>query len=67
MCLAIPGKVIKVLNKQVEVQYPHETRTVLQGIENLNVGDHVMVQMGIAIKKITHKEAENILSAWSEI
>lgn len=57
MCLAFPGKIKKINGKSATVEYPLETREVLVGEKNLKVGDLVMVQMGIIIKKLTPKEA----------
>lgn len=64
MCLAIPGKIIKVDNNKLVVKYPKETREVLNSGLKVKVGDYVMVQMGIAVSQITSKEAQISLEAW---
>jgi len=58
MCLAIPGKIKEINGREVLVKYPTETRKVLVGDEPIEVGDHVLVQMGIIIKILTQEEAD---------
>lgn len=67
MCLAFPGKIKKIDGKTAVVEYPNETREVLVGERNLKAGDFVMVQMGIAVKKLTPKEAKSSLAAWGQL
>ena len=66
MCLAVPGKVKKVDGKVVTVSYPVEDRQVFSGGEKVKVGDYVMVQMGIIVKKINEKEAKIAIKAWKK-
>lgn len=66
MCLAIPGKIIEVKKRQVLVQYPHQTRLALLGDEKVQVGDWVLVQMGIVIKIISPDEAATVQKAWTK-
>jgi hydrogenase expression/formation protein HypC len=64
MCLAIPGKVVKLNGRQATVQYPGETRQVIIGENGVKIGSYVMVQMGIIIKVLKPKEAKEVLAAW---
>ncbi|KKS03164.1 MAG: hypothetical protein UU64_C0019G0010 [candidate division WWE3 bacterium GW2011_GWF2_41_45] len=64
MCLAIPGIVKKIQGEKLIVEYPTETRQALAGGMMLKVGDYVMIQMGIAIRVVTKKEAEVSWKAW---
>lgn len=64
MCLAIPGKIIKVEGHKVTVKYPQETRDALVGDEPVKVGDIVLVQMGVVIKILTPEEAKISQDAW---
>jgi hydrogenase assembly chaperone HypC/HupF len=57
MCLAIPGKVKEVQGEKLMIEYPTETRQALAGGIPLKIGDYVLIQMGIAIKVVTEKEA----------
>lgn len=64
MCLAIPGKIIKIEGQKATIEYPTQTNQALIGGEKVKVGDFVMVQMGIIIKKINKGEVKLILQAW---
>ena len=64
MCLAIPGIIREVKGERLVVQYPTETRQALAGGMPLKIGDYVMIQMGIAIKVVTKKEALLSWKAW---
>ncbi|OGC45347.1 hypothetical protein A2V49_00890 [candidate division WWE3 bacterium RBG_19FT_COMBO_34_6] len=66
MCLAFPGKIIKIEKKQATVEYPKETRVAFLGGEGFKVGDYVMVQMGIVVKKISKKDALIAQKAWTK-
>jgi hydrogenase maturation factor len=66
MCIAFPGKVIKVDNKKITVQYPQETREALLGGESAEVGDYVLVQMGVVVKTLTPQEYEISKKSWSK-
>jgi hydrogenase expression/formation protein HypC len=66
MCLAVPGKVIKINEKTVTVEYPMENREVYNSGVDVTVGDYVMVQMGVIVKKMPEEEAKVMLEAWGE-
>lgn len=67
MCLAFPGKVIKIDGKKATVKYPLETREVLVGEDGIEIGDMVLVQMGIIIQKITQDQGDTAQKAWEEV
>lgn len=67
MCLAIPGRVKQINGRQVLVEYPMEERTVLNGDEVVKIGDFVLVQMGIILKKIPETEAKKSWDAWKKL
>jgi len=52
MCLAIPGKVIKIEGRKAMVKYPSETRPAMVAQEQVAVGDIVLVQMGLIVSVI---------------
>jgi hydrogenase assembly chaperone HypC/HupF len=66
MCLAIPGKVKSIEGMKVLVEYPMEERYVMNGDEPIKIGDFVMVQMGVILKKIPEKEALISWEAWKK-
>jgi len=66
MCLAIPGKIIKIDGMEALIEYPGETRRAFLGDDvKAKINDFVLVQMGVVIKKISAKEAKISLKAWS--
>jgi hydrogenase expression/formation protein HypC len=67
MCLAIPGKIIKINGKKAVVKYPKETRDVIIAGIPVKVGDFVLVQMGIIIKTLSVKEASTSQKAWKNL
>ena len=67
MCLSIPGKVKKILDREAIVDYSDEERKVLVGETGVKAGDWVMVEMGIISKIISPAEAKSILRAWKEL
>lgn len=66
MCLAIPGKLIAIDGHRATVEYPGQTRQAMLGDPDFQIGDYVMVQMGIVSKKLTPEEADHVLTAWQE-
>ena len=67
MCIAAPGKVVKVKSKQADVDYGGGImRTVLLADHNVHVGDLVLVQMGIVVKILSKGEAKLITRTWKE-
>ncbi len=63
MCLAIPMKVIKIRNTDGTVELGGVEREVnLQLVEDVAVGDYILVHAGFAIQKVDKEEAEKTLS-----
>ncbi len=68
MCLAIPAEI-------VELDWPFaivdmkgaRKRIRVDLIEDIDVGDYVLVHVGIAIQKVSKKEVEEIESLWRQI
>lgn len=70
MCLAIPAEIL-------EIDADSETATVSLGgirrpvslalVEDVVVGDFVLVHVGYALNKISHEEAERTLALMREI
>lgn len=55
MCLAIPGKVVKITGRKAWVRYPNTTRRAMIAEKNVRVGDTVLVQMGLVISILNAK------------
>lgn len=68
MCLAIPGKVLKIDGKVAAVDFGGVRREVrLDLLKQVREGDHVIVHVGYAIQVLDQVEAEKILKSWAEI
>ncbi len=52
MCLAIPGKIIKIKNQLAEVDFQGVKKEINISIVDVKVGDYVMVHAGFAIEKM---------------
>jgi hydrogenase expression/formation protein HypC len=67
MCLAVPGKIISIDEsnpdlKMAMVDFGGITKSVcIQWLDNLKIGDYVLVHVGFALNKIDEKEAEKTL------
>ena len=68
MCLAIPGKVKKIDKMKAWIEYPQVKveREAMIGEKGIKVGDWVMVQMGIVVKRLSEQEAEEMLKGCTD-
>jgi len=66
MCLAIPGKIVKIEGDEAVIEYPGQTRTakIIEG--EYAVGDYVFVSAKIIVQKIPEKEALESLKGWED-
>jgi hydrogenase expression/formation protein HypC len=71
MCLAIPGKIVEIVDQE-----NHIAKVVVGGVKrNVNigmlddagVGDYVLIHVGFAMSKIDEKEAEETLRLLHEL
>ncbi|MEN8907668.1 MAG: HypC/HybG/HupF family hydrogenase formation chaperone [Clostridiales bacterium] len=68
MCLAIPGKVIKVLEKVAEVEILGVKRNVaIDLVKNVKKGEYLLIHTGCAIDKIDEDEAEKTIELFKEL
>lgn len=69
MCLAIPAKVVERLeNDQALVEVGGVRNQVsLMLVENVSVGDYVIVHVGFAIARLNAEEAAKTLALFDEI
>ena len=68
MCLAIPGKILKINEKVGTVDFGGVRRDVrLDLLERVQEGDYILVHVGYAIQVLDRDEAEKILKSWAEI
>lgn len=67
MCLAIPGKVVKINQNLAKVDFGGVMREVDISLVDVNIGDYVLVHAGFAIETIDEEEAERSLDLWKEL
>ncbi|MCF7877821.1 MAG: [FeFe] hydrogenase H-cluster radical SAM maturase HydE [Candidatus Omnitrophica bacterium] len=66
MCYAIPGKVKRIENKFVWIDYFGQIKKAVNELDGLEPGDYIYAQGGYAIEKLPRHEAEGILASWRE-
>jgi hydrogenase expression/formation protein HypC len=72
MCLAIPGRVRRVMVEAdgiriAEVEYPGQTRRAnLLYLPEAEVGDEILVQAGFGIRRLTAEQAAEVRAALAE-
>lgn len=66
MCLAIPGKVVKVIKDKAVIDYG-EVQKESYNLINANVGDYVIVQMGRVVQKVDEEDALKSINAWKSV
>lgn len=66
MCLAIPGKVIKIEEGFAIIDYSGEQRKASVELVNVKPGEYVIVQAQFVIQKIPEKEAVEAIKLWQE-
>lgn len=68
MCLAIPAKVLKIENNLAQVDMAGVRRQAdVRMVNNVRVGEYVLIHAGFAIEKIGEKEAEETLKLLREM
>lgn len=68
MCLSVPAKVVKIEGLMADVSVGGAVfRAGLHMIENVSVGDYILLHAGFAIQKISEKEALETIRLLKEI
>lgn len=67
MCLAMPGKIIKITGDEATIQYPGEQRTATIVDGNYSIGDYVFVSAQIIVQKLAEEEALATLKEWENV
>jgi hydrogenase expression/formation protein HypC len=65
MCLAVPGEIVEIKGHEALVDYGGVRRKVdISLLEDVKVGDFVLVHVGFAIQKLSVEEAKESLRIW---
>jgi hydrogenase expression/formation protein HypC len=68
MCLAVPAQVVSIEGKDVKVNISGNTmRASLDLLDNVKVGDFVLLHAGYAIQKIDEEEAQKTLEIFNQL
>ena len=71
MCVALPGKVIKMQGEDAIVDFNGNQVTAKAGLVDVCEGDYVLVHAGCILQKVSKQEAEDLdalmeeVSAWT--
>ena len=60
MCVALPGKVIEIKERDAVVDFNGNQVTARAGLVDVKVGDYVLVHAGCVIQKVTQQEMEEL-------
>ena len=63
MCLAIPGKIVKIENDMADVDFGGVTRKANVSM----VGDWAVVHAGFAIQIMDEEDAQETIRLWNEV
>ena len=58
MCVALPGKVIEIKDRDAVVDFNGNQVTARAGLVDVKVGDYVLVHAGCVIQKVTQQDME---------
>lgn len=68
MCLAVPGKVVKIEGNKATTDFGGARREVnISMLEDVKLGEYVIVHVGYAIQKLSEEEALESIKIWEEI
>ena len=68
MCLSIPARIVEINGNMADVSVGGTIfKAGLQMVENVEVGDYILLHAGFAIQKISEKEALETLKLLNEM
>ena len=68
MCLAVPAQIVSIEGKDVKVKISGNTmRASLDLLDDVKVGDFVLLHAGYAIQKIDEDEARKTLEIFDQL
>ena len=71
MCLAIPGKIVEIIdveNQLAKIEVGGVRRNINTSmLDDVKIGDYVLVHVGFAMSKVDEKEAEETLRLLREL
>ena len=67
MCVALPGKVIEVREKDAVVDFSGNQVTARMGLVDIKAGDYVLVHAGCILQKVSTEEAERLTELMKDV
>ncbi|MFW6369835.1 MAG: HypC/HybG/HupF family hydrogenase formation chaperone [Bacteroidota bacterium] len=68
MCLSIPGKILSIEGDKAFVSIQgNKVEVSLQLLDDVKVGDYVLVHVGFALEKICDEEAQEMLAVLKDL
>jgi hydrogenase expression/formation protein HypC len=68
MCLAIPGKIIEIKDRNAQIDYGGVTKSAnLRLFENAKVGDYALVHAGFVIQILEKNDGEELDALIDEV
>lgn len=67
MCLAVPGKIVRIDGEDAIVDYGGQHRSGRLLESGYLVGDYVLIQGGVVIEKIPEEEAKESLCLYTQL
>ncbi|MGN0345635.1 MAG: HypC/HybG/HupF family hydrogenase formation chaperone [Lachnospiraceae bacterium] len=67
MCVALPGKVIEVYEKEALVDFNGNRVRAIAGLVPVTVGDYVLVHAGCILQRLSTGEAQDMIRLFEEI
>ncbi|MCL1978824.1 MAG: HypC/HybG/HupF family hydrogenase formation chaperone [Methanomassiliicoccaceae archaeon] len=67
MCLAVPGKIVKIEGDTGEIDFGGVIRKANITMVEAKVGDWAIVHAGFAIEIMDEEDAEETLRLWNEV
>jgi len=60
MCVALPGKIIELNEKNAVIDFNGNQVTARAGLVDVKVGDYVLVHAGCIIQKVSKQDMEDL-------
>ena len=67
MCVALPGKVMEIYEKDALVDFSGNRVRAISGLVPIAVGDYVLVHAGCILQKLAVGEAQDLIDLFKDI
>lgn len=67
MCVALPGKVVEIYEKDALVDFSGNRVRAISGLVPIALGDYVLVHAGCILQKLSAGEARDMIELFEEI